>query len=386
VAATTTTPMGAFRGAGRPEAAAMLERIMDIAADELAIDPVELRLKNLLAGDVFPYTTLMGTTYDSGDYALPLREAVRRAGYDELRAEQAARRQRGDRKLLGIGVACYVEVTAGGGGSEYGAVEVHEDGTATISVGTSGHGQGHPTAFAMSVAYRLGIPMESIKFVQSDTALVPHGGGTGGSRSLQLGGSAVAKAAEAVLERAKTIAGRLLEADAADVVVTDDGRLGVAAFRHRPDVGRGGHCGGGRRRRGAGRRARHPAGRGHSLRCPRRRGRGGCRHGPRRGDPARRRRRLRAHPEPAPRHRPAARRHRPGHRPGLWEQVVYDPDGNPLTANLADYAMPTAAGFPSFETTNTQTPTPLNPLGAKGIGESGTIGSTPSIQNAVVDA
>ena len=228
VAATTTTPMGAFRGAGRPEAAAMLERIMDIAADELGIDPVELRLKNLLDGDIFPYTTLMGTTYDSGDYALALREAVRASGYEELRAEQAARRARGDRKLLGIGVASYVEVTAGGGGSEYGAVEIHEDGTATISVGTSGHGQGHPTSFAMIVADRLGIPMESIRFVQSDTALVPRGGGTGGSRSLQLGGSAVAKAAEAVLERAKEIAGRLLEADAADVVVTDDGRLGVA--------------------------------------------------------------------------------------------------------------------------------------------------------------
>ena len=145
IATTTTTPMGAFRGAGRPEAAAMLERIMDIAADELDIDPVELRLKNLLGREVFPYTTLTGVTYDSGDYAVALREAVRVSGYAELRAEQAARRERGDKQLLGIGVASYVEVTAGGGGSEYGAVEVHQDGTATIKVGTSGHGQGHAT-------------------------------------------------------------------------------------------------------------------------------------------------------------------------------------------------------------------------------------------------
>ena len=388
VAATTTTPMGAFRGAGRPEAAAMLERIMDIAADELGIDPVELRLHNLLAGDVFPYTTLMGTTYDSGNYALPLREAVRLAGYDELRAEQGARRQRGDRKLLGIGVACYVEVTAGGGGSEYGAVEVHEDGTATISVGTSGHGQGHPTAFAMIVADRLGIPMSSIKFVQSDTALVPRGGGTGGSRSLQLGGSAVAKAAEAVLERAKSIAGRLLEADAADVVVTDDGRLGVAgvpataltwaevATAAVADGGEALAVGLDTQQDGA----TFPFGAhvavvevdadtGH-VEVLRHVAVDDCG------------RILNPLLVTGQQHGGIAQ----GIAQALWEQVVYDPDGNPLTANLADYAMPTAAEFPSFETTNTETPTPLNPLGAKGIGESGTIGSTPSIQNAVVDA
>ncbi|HKA03899.1 MAG TPA: xanthine dehydrogenase family protein molybdopterin-binding subunit, partial [Acidimicrobiales bacterium] len=228
IAATTTTPMGAFRGAGRPEAAALLERVMDIAADELDVDPVELRLRNLLGRDQFPFRTLTGVTYDSGDYAAALREAIRLAGYEERLAEQAARLQRGDTKLLGIGIATYVEITAGGGGSEYGAVEVHEDGTATIRVGTSGHGQGHATAFAMIVADRLGIPIEHVRFVQSDTAAVPRGGGTGGSCSLQLGGSAVASAAEAVLERAKDIAGRLLEADPADVVVTDDGRIGVA--------------------------------------------------------------------------------------------------------------------------------------------------------------
>lgn len=193
VALTNTTPMGAFRGAGRPEAAAFLERIMDIAADELGIDPVELRRRNLLQPEDFPYTTLMGTVYDCGDYDTALTEALRVAGYDDLRREQAARLTRGDRSVLGIGVSVYVEVTAGGGSSEYGSVAVGEDGRATIMVGTSGHGQGHPTSFAMLVSDRLGIPMDDITFVQSDTALVPRGGGTGGSRSLQIGGSAVSE-------------------------------------------------------------------------------------------------------------------------------------------------------------------------------------------------
>ncbi len=195
---TNTTPVGAFRGAGRPEAAAMLERIMDLAADELGIDPVELRRRNLLSSDQFPYLTLTGATYDCGDYAAALDEAVRLAGYDELLAEQARRRRDGDPRLLGIGVAVYVEVTGGGSG-EFGALEVHDDGTATIRVGTSAHGQGHATAFAMIVSDRLGIPMDAVRFVQSDTALVPRGSGTGGSRSLQMGGSAVLGATESVL-------------------------------------------------------------------------------------------------------------------------------------------------------------------------------------------
>jgi aerobic carbon-monoxide dehydrogenase large subunit len=195
VALTNTTPVGAFRGAGRPEATAHLERLMDLAAGELGIDPVEIRRRNLLDPAAFPFTTVTGARYDVGDYDLPLREALRLADYDMLRAEQTARREAGDPVALGIGVCVYVEVTAGGGGGEYGAVTVHTDGTATVAAGTSGHGQGHPTAFAMLASDRLGIPMERISFVQSDTALVPRGSGTGGSRSLQLGGSAVHDAA-----------------------------------------------------------------------------------------------------------------------------------------------------------------------------------------------
>ncbi|MGH8980422.1 MAG: xanthine dehydrogenase family protein molybdopterin-binding subunit, partial [Acidimicrobiales bacterium] len=227
VAVTNTPPMGAFRGAGRPEAAEMLERIMDISAAQLGVDPVELRRKNLRAAFDTPVTTSVGTEYDTGDYRRSLEEALRLAGYESLRAEQAARRARGDVVQLGIGVGVYVEVT-GGRDSELGAVEVHADGTATVRAGTSSHGQGHATAFSMIVSDALGIPMEEIRFVQSDTAAVPRGKGTGGSRSLQIGGSAVLEAARSVLERARSLAADELEASPDDIVVFDDGGLGVA--------------------------------------------------------------------------------------------------------------------------------------------------------------
>jgi carbon-monoxide dehydrogenase large subunit len=385
-ALTNTTPMGALRGAGRPEAASFLERLMDIASVELGIDPVELRLRNLLQPEDFPFTTLTGARYDSGDYELPLREAVRLAGYEELRAEQGERRQRGDRLQLGIGISTYVEITAGGGGSEYGSVEVGEDGIVTISVGTSAHGQGHATSFAMIVADRLGVPMDSIRFVQSDTAAVPRGGGTGGSRSLQLAGSAVYDASQAVLDQARSLAAERLEAAAEDIVVTDNG-LGVAgvpssvitwaelakaaAHESHPlaafvDFEQGG--------------ATFPFGAHVAVvevdvetgyvRLLRHVAVDDCG------------RVLNPLIVAGQQHGGIAQ----GAAQALWEQVVYDADGNPLTTTLADYAMPSAAELPSFEASNTETPTPLNPLGAKGIGESGTVGSTPAVQNAVVDA
>ena len=233
VAVTNTTPMGAFRGAGRPEAAAMLERIMDMAADELKIDPIQLRRKNLLTSDQFPYQTLMGPQYDVGDYDAPLREVERIADYPALLAEQKARRDRGDRVQMGVGVSAYVEVTAGGMSTEYAAVEIHDDGKATVKAGTSAHGQGHATSFAMIVSDRLGIPVSDINLVQSDTELIPRGSGTGGSRSLQIGGSAVHGAATAVLDRGKKLAAQLLEADESDIVVHDGGRIGVAGVPSR---------------------------------------------------------------------------------------------------------------------------------------------------------
>ena len=151
---------GAYRGAGRPEAAALLERIVDMAADELGIDPVEIRKRNFIAPERFPLTTVTGANYDVGEYTKALDEACRVAGYDQLRADQQARRKRGDTKQLGIGVSVYVEVTAGGLFQEFGSVEVQTDGTVVATVGTSAHGQGHETAFAMIVAELLGVAME----------------------------------------------------------------------------------------------------------------------------------------------------------------------------------------------------------------------------------
>ncbi len=386
-AVTNTTPMGAFRGAGRPEAAELLERTMDVAAVELGIDPVELRRRNLIGAGVFPYTTRMGTTYDSGNYPDALEAAVRLAGYEQLRAEQAERRARGDRLALGIGVAVYVEVTAGGGGQEFGAVEVHADGTATIRVGTSAHGQGHATSFGMIVADRLGIPLESIHFVQSDTAVVPRGGGTGGSRSLQIGGNAVRAAAEEVWEQARQLAAAQLEANPDDIVTLGEGRIGVAGVPARAlawgelagsAIEAGQPLAAETDFRQAG--ATFPFG-AHVAVVEVDLDTGAV-------TPVRHvavddcGRILNPVVVTGQQHGGIAQ----GMAQALWEEMVYDADGNPVTANLADYAMPTSAELPSFEASNIETPTPLNPLGAKGIGESGTIGSTPAVHNAVVDA
>ena len=397
VAATNTTPTGAYRGAGRPEATAMLERIVDQAALTLGIDPIEIRHRNLLADDVFPFRTITGVTYDTGAYRTPLDEAARLAGYHELRREQAARRERDDRRLLGIGVAAYVEITAGGGSSEYGAVKIHPDGTATVMAGTSAHGQGHQTAFAMIVSAQTGIPVERIRLEAVDTDLVRSGGGTGGSRSLQLGGSAVHRATEAMVTKARQLAARLLEADPADVVIDlADGTIGVAgvpasaftwgelAEAAERDADAVDHEDG-----TLGLAAQLDFDQGEAtfpfgahiavVEVDRDTGRvtllrhiavddcgtvlnpllvEGQQHG---GVAA-------------------------GVSQALYEQVRYDGDGNPLTGNFMDYGIPSAAEFPSFEVHSTETPTPLNPLGAKGIGEASTIGSTPAVQNAVVDA
>ena len=226
--ATNTTPTGAYRGAGRPEATAFLERIIDMAADELDIDPVEIRKKNFIPPEAFPLTTVTGANYDVGEYAKAIDEACSNAGYDQLRAEQKQRRDRGDTKFLGIGVSAYVEVTAGGLFQEFGSVEVQPDGTVVATVGTSSHGQGHATAFAMIVADLLGVAMEDVRIVQSDTELVPRGTGTMGSRSLQTAGSALYKASENVLEQAKRLAAHLLEASTDDIVLHEGGKVGVA--------------------------------------------------------------------------------------------------------------------------------------------------------------
>jgi carbon-monoxide dehydrogenase large subunit len=384
-ALTNTAPNGAFRGAGRPEATAMLERLLDLAADELGLAPEEIRRRNLIPKDAFPYLTRTGQTYDVGDYTAALDEALRVADIDAARAEQQRRRESGDVRQLGIGISTYVEIT-GFGGSELGSVVIEADGSATVMSGTSAHGQGHATSFAMIVSSRLGIPMEQIRYVQSDTYVVRTGGGTGGSRSLQLGGSAVSAAARDVHEQAIALAARLLEADAADIEVVDgglgvqgvpDARLGWAELAARAgeegatlradlDVVQHG--------------ATFPFGAhvaivevdtetGH-VRPLRHVAVDDCG------------RILNPMIVTGQQHGGVVQ----GMSQALWEQFVYDDQGQPLTSTFADYTMPTAADTISLETSNTETPTTLNELGAKGIGESGTIGSTPAIQNAVIDA
>jgi carbon-monoxide dehydrogenase large subunit len=228
---TNTVPVAEYRGAARPEASSSIERAMDLLAAELSMDPVELRRRNLVPPDAFPYTSAVGSIYDSGDYGRALDLALGIGGYEDLRARQRERRARGDVRQIGIGVSVYVEVT-GFSRKEHGSVEIEADGTATVRVGTSSQGQGHETAFAQVASGLLGIPVDHVRVVHSDTAEVPRGEGTFSSRSLQIGGTAVFRAAEELLDRARDLAARLLEVSTADVVVAD-GRLGVAGAPER---------------------------------------------------------------------------------------------------------------------------------------------------------
>lgn len=382
---TNTTPTVAYRGAGRPEATAAIERTIDEFARVCGLDPAEVRRRNYLQPTSFPLTTPMGAKYDSGEYAAALDKALTAAGYADLRAEQARRRESNAPVQLGIGIASYVETTNPMGSGDYGAVEITKDGGAIIRTGSSSHGQGHHTAWAMLVSDATGIPFDRIEFRFGDTDDIDRGGGTGGSRSLQVGGTAVKLATDAVIEKARQRAADLLEAAVEDVVI---------------DTVRGGF---------------------HVLGSPT----------PMRtwGDimvgldaP------LDAEVDFVPEGATfpfgthicvvevdvetgsvAVARHiacddagtiinplivdgqvhggiAQGVAQALLEVVAFDPDGNPITSNLADYGFISAAELPSFERVSMETPTPLNPLGAKGIGEAGTIGATPAVHNAVVDA
>jgi aerobic carbon-monoxide dehydrogenase large subunit len=383
-ALTNTTPTGPYRGAGRPEAAALVERAVDVAAGRLGLDPVAVRRANFPAPSDFPFRTATGAVYDSGDYAAALDKALELARYDALRAEQSQRLEDPSAPLLGIGVACYVETS--GLGSEFGSVAVEEDGSVTVVTGSVPHGQGHETTWAQIASAVLGVPFDAVRVVHSDTMRVDRGTGTFGSRSLQLGGSAVHRAAEEVLARARELAAELLEASAEDIVVQDDGTLGVAGvpartvswarigseaaqrgapLTHELDFESGGSfpfgC--------------HVA----VVEVDRQTGRVVL------GD-------LVAVDDCGVVVNPllAEGQVHGGLAQGvaqiLFEEVVYDGDGNPLTGTLVDYGIPSSADMPSFRTEHTVTPSPTNPLGAKGIGESGTTGSVAAVWNAVVDA
>jgi carbon-monoxide dehydrogenase large subunit len=384
---TTTTPIGAYRGAGRPEATAALERAFDLFAAEIGMDPAAVRRRNLLPPFSEPHQTAFGALYDSGDYAAALDKALAAAGYDDIRAEQARRRASGDAVQLGVGVSCYVEIT--GGGDESGApqenatVEVHPDGTATILTGTSPHGQGHSTAWAMIASEELGIPVENFTVQWGDTDLIPVGGGTGGSRSLQQGGAAVQQAAKELIEVARERAAATLEASASDlqfdpsrsafavagdpeasVMLADlakDERLFVHSIFTAPG-------------------ATFPFGTHVAVaEVDTETGRAVLRRVITVDDAG-----LVLNPLLAEgqRHGGIAQ----GAAQALLEEFVYDAEGNPLTASFADYPIVSATELPSFELASMETRTSYNPLGAKGIGEAGTIGATPAVQSAIIDA
>jgi len=384
---TNTTPTVAYRGAGRPEATAAIERAMDLFALEIGMDPADVRRKNLIPKFMEPHTTTVGQTYDVGDYETALDKVLQAADYASLRREQAARRASGDPVQLGIGVSVYVEITGGVGSGEQAKVEVHEDGSATVYTGTSPHGQGHATSWSMLVSEQTGIPMDKIDLVWGDTDLTPVGSGTMGSRSLQQGGNAVFKVSGDLVDKARSVAARLLEANEADVVLDKDrgafhvnGTPAVSktwaeiALAEKPNGGLshdefvgvpgatfpfGAHVAVVEvdTETGKVRHVRHVA----------------CDDAGKVVNPMLLEGQI---------HGGVAQ----GTAQALLEEVAYDADGNPITSNLADYAFISAAELPSVEVVHMETPTPVNLIGAKGIGESGTIGSTPAVHSAVCDA
>ena len=381
---TNTTPTVAFRGAGRPEAACSIERAVDRFAQAIGRDPLEVRLANLVPADRFPYRTAVGATYDSGNYPEALQMAADLADYAGLRAEQAERRANGGDTVLGIGVSCTTEVTGGGEGERASAFLL-PDGTVDVVVGTSPHGQGHETTFAPVVAAQLGLDADQITISHDDSDRSPIGGGTIGSRSAQLGGAAAHGAAIDLVAAARERAAELLEADPDDVVF-DTGRglfhvvgtparsLGWADLAAEGELSVDHHF--------------QTEGRAGTFSF------GAC---------------VAAVEVDAATGEVQVRRlvsvddagvilqpvlaHGQVHGglalavgAALYEEMFYDEDGIPMTVGLADYAMPSAAELPFFECDETETPSPLNPLGVKGIGESGTVVATPAIHSAVLDA
>ena len=382
---TSTTPNGAFRGAGRPEATSAIERAVDLFAAEVEMDPAEVRRRNFIHPEAFPHTTVSGMSYDSGDYGRALDLALEAAGYDDLRAEQAARRANGSETLMGIGLSTYVEVTATTGAGDFASVELDADGTVRAVTSSTPHGQGHETVWPMIVADVLGLELDRVLAVGGNTDCTPRGQVTGGSRSAQIVGSMLVDASQKLVERVLPTAADLLEAAVGDVVHDSDGGCFHVAGTPAVSVGWGAvaaaldapltvesdfESGGQTFPFGA-----HVAvvevdaetGRTELMRLVAVDDAGtvlnplifeGQIHGGIAGGVAQ----------------------------ALMEEVAYDADANPLTTNFADYPVISAAELPSFELISSETPTDRNLLGAKGIGEAGTVGATAAVQNAVIDA
>jgi carbon-monoxide dehydrogenase large subunit len=392
---TNCVPTDAYRGAGRPEATHGIERMVDILADELKMDPAELRLKNFVGNDEFPYATATGLFYDSGNYALPLKTALDTVDYPALQREQEQARQQG--KLMGIGISTYGEICAIGpspatpaGGWESATVKIEPSGKVTVMTGISPHGQGEETTFAQIAADELGVDIDDVIVVHGDTAIVQYGIGTFGSRGTAIGGAALYYALQELKAKVKKFGAMLLESDdvtlvggscvhevtgksvslqeiaaasyramklppntqpglvatyfweppnftfpfGAHIVITEvDPETGDIAIRRYVAVD---DCG----------KIINPlivAGQVH----------GGVAQ---------------------------------GLGQALWEQAVYDDNGQLITGELTDYALPRAHMMPWIEASHTETPSPVNPLGVKGVGEAGTIGCSPAVVNSVVDA
>ncbi len=402
---TTTTPVDAYRGAGRPEATFAVERLMDDLAADLGIEPMELRRKNWIHHDEFPYDTISGMTYDSGNYEAATDKAMAMFGYDDLRAEQRKRRESGDPVQLGIGISTFTEMCGlapsrvlaslkyVAGGWEHATVRVLPTGAVEVVTGTSPHGQGHVTAWSQIAGDALGVDPDDITVIHGDTATAPYGMDTYGSRSVVLGGIAVAQAAERVVEKARSVAAHMLEADQGDIEFAE------GAFRVKGSPGSSKTI----------QEVAFQAFTSHDL--P-----GGI-------EPT-----LQANATVDPQtfsfphgthlcavdvdtetgmakirkyvcvddvgkvinpmivegqvHGGLAQ----GIAQALFEEAVYDTEGNLVTGTLVDYLVPAAPDLPSFETARTETPSTTNALGVKGVGETGTIASPPAVVNAVVDA
>ncbi|HET7037329.1 MAG TPA: xanthine dehydrogenase family protein molybdopterin-binding subunit [Thermomicrobiaceae bacterium] len=400
---TNTTATDAYRGAGRPEATYALERTIDLLAKKLEMDPVEIRRRNFISKDAFPHQTVTGLLYDSGDYDAALDKALDIVGYQEFRRQQAAARQQG--KLLGIGFSTYIEVcglapsyAAGamgfqGGLWESATVRVHPSGNISVFTGSNPHGQGEETTFAQLVSDELGVPLQDIEIVHGDTSRIPFGMGTYGSRSTAVGGTAIVLAARKVRDKAIQLAAHLLEVTPEDIVF-DQGNFSVKGAPDRvktfpevagaaylawslpPDV--------------------HPGLEETHF------------HDPSNNvfpfgthicvveiDPATGATTFRRYVavddvgnviNPMIVDGQVHGGITQGLAQAVYEAAVYDDDGQLLTGTMMDYAVPKATMLPWYEVERTVTPTPVNPMGLKGAGETGTIASTPAVVNAIIDA
>ncbi|MFD3809725.1 xanthine dehydrogenase family protein molybdopterin-binding subunit [Rhodococcus sp. NPDC058639] len=401
---TNKVPTDAYRGAGRPEATFAIERIMDELAVELSMDPIELRKKNWIAHEEFPFDTVAGLTYDSGNYEAATARALELLDYDGLRREQAERRERKDPVQLGIGVSTFTEMCGlapsrvlgslsyGAGGWEHAAIRMLPTGKVEVVTGASAHGQGHETAWSQIVADRLGIPFEDIEVLHGDTQTSPRGLDTYGSRSLAVGGIAVVKAAEKVVAKARPIAAHLMECAEDDLDFTEgqfrvkgteksvgltDIALAVFAAHDLPD---------GIEPNLDSEATYDP----DNFSFP---------HGTHlcaiEVDTETGHARIRKYVcvddighvvnpliVEGQVHGGLAQ----GIAQALYEEAVHDESGTLLSGSFAEYLLPTAVDLPSFTTDRTDTPAPGNPLGVKGVGEAGTIASTPAVVNAVLDA